>query len=89
LEKLTELQKVLNTQTISAYSLVLLDDIINDVFSSNFKFNIGQEVWFLKKDKIRKGIVRIRQITQSSLRLVDELHYFDRSTNERSLCLFS
>lgn len=90
LEKLTELQKVLNAQTnISAYSLVLLDDIIDDVSSSNFKFDIGQEVWFLKNDKIRKGTVRVRQVTQSSLPLIKELNYFNRSINEKRLCIYS
>jgi hypothetical protein len=54
-----------------------------------FKFAIGQEVWFLKDDKVRSASVRVRQITESSERLQDERNNFSRSTNDTVFLVYS
>lgn len=53
-----------------------------------FKFVIGQEVWFLKNDKVQKGNIRVRQITESSKKLKEESDYFSRNTDEKILVLY-
>ena len=54
-----------------------------------FKFAIGQEVWFLKNDKVQKGKVRVRQITESSEKLDSEKDYFRRNTREKLVIIYS
>lgn len=54
-----------------------------------FKFEIGQQVWFLKKDKVQTGYVRVRQITESSQRLEDESEQFKRATELRALTIYA
>jgi hypothetical protein len=54
-----------------------------------FKFAIGQEIWFLKNDKVQKGNVRVRQITESSEKLRDEVDYFNRSTDDKIIVVYS
>jgi hypothetical protein len=54
-----------------------------------FKFAIGQEVWFLKNDKVQKGNVRVRQITESSEKLDAEMDYFRRNTQSKGIVIYS
>ena len=54
-----------------------------------FKFALSQEVWFLKNDKVQKGNVRVRQITESSENLRDESNYFKRNTPEELSVIYA
>jgi len=65
--------------------------VLIDVFKSNptFKFAIGQEVWFLKNDKVQKGSVRVRQITESSEKLYAEHEYFSHDTESKLIIIYS
>ena len=54
-----------------------------------FKFAIGQEVWFIEKNKAQKGYVRARQITESVKRLEDEVAQFKRATSDTSITIYS
>ena len=54
-----------------------------------FKFAIGQEVYFLKNNKVQKGNVRVRQITESSEKLRGEVDYFNRSTDDKLIIVYS
>ncbi|MEY3302398.1 MAG: hypothetical protein RLZZ139_770 [Cyanobacteriota bacterium] len=54
-----------------------------------FKFAVGQEFWLLKNNKVQKGKVRVRQITESSEKLDSEKDYFRRNTPEKLLILYS
>ena len=54
-----------------------------------FKFALSQEVWFLKNDKVQKGNVRVRQITESSENLKNESNYFKRNTPEELSVIYS
>jgi hypothetical protein len=54
-----------------------------------FKFAVGQEVWLLKHDTVQKGNIRVRQITESNQKLKDEADYFNRSTNEKLVIVYS
>jgi hypothetical protein len=53
-----------------------------------FKFAIGQAVYFIKNDKVQTGIVRLRQITESSQNLKEESDYFSRNTDAKVLVLY-
>lgn len=71
-------------------ALHCLELAVKDFHDTNptFKFAIGQEVWFLKNDKVQKGNVRVRQITESSGKLREESKYFSRDTDDKVLILY-
>lgn len=54
-----------------------------------FKFAIGQEVWFLKNDRVQKASVRVHQITESVKRLDSEDDYFSHCTEKKSVTIYS
>ena len=74
-------------------TIIKLDRFYCDVVANQkiptFKFAIGQEVWFLKNDKVQKGDVRVRQITESSEKLDAEREYFRRNTQSRVIVIYS
>lgn len=72
-------------------ALHCLELAIKDLLENNptFKFAVSQEVWFLKNDKVQKGNVRVRQITESSEKLRDEVDYFNRSTDDKLIIVYS
>jgi hypothetical protein len=72
-------------------ALHCLELSIKDLLENNptFKFAVSQEVWFLKNDKVQKGNVRVRQITESSEKLRDEVDYFNRSTDDKLIIVYS
>jgi hypothetical protein len=72
-------------------ALHCLELAIKDLLENNptFKFAVSQEVWFLKNDKVQKGNVRLRQITESSEKLRDEVDYFNRSTDDKLIIVYS
>ncbi|QIW88574.1 hypothetical protein [Pseudanabaena phage PA-SR01] len=74
-------------------TVVKLDHFYCKVVSNQkiptFKFEIGQEVYFLKNDKVQKGNVRVRQITESSEKLDSEREYFRRNTQSKSTIIYA
>ena len=72
-------------------ALHCLELAIKDLLENNptFKFAVSQEVWFLKNDKVQKGNVRVRQITESSEKLRGEVDYFNRSTDDKLIIVYS
>ena len=54
-----------------------------------FKFDIRQQVYFLQKNKVQTGHIRVRQITESSAKLEDEVPQFKRATESKSVIVYS
>jgi hypothetical protein len=54
-----------------------------------FKFKINQEVWFLKNDRVQSGNIRVRQYTESSQRLQDEVEQFKRTALEKTAIIYA
>jgi hypothetical protein len=95
---MSELQRVLDkleshlTENVHHSTIEVfeqLKELCSTLTVPTFKFAIGQEVWFLKNDKVQKGNVRVRQITESSEKLDAEMDYFRRNTQSKRIVIYS